>query len=98
LAVLDAVGGEVRRNRGRIEPAQFQRKVIHVVAAGTRRRAAQLPERARDGNQIDQRSAGAQLHESDIELSFYRKRQRVAVERERRLQILYAQYDVIDRL
>ena len=60
--------------------------------------APPLPEWARYRHEVDQRRAGAQLDESDVEFAFDRKAERVTIERERGVQVLYAQDDVVDRI
>src|SRR3546814_6961231 len=57
---------EVGADGGLVERGDRDREMVDVAALAARRRAAHRAELAVDGDEIDQRTAGAQLIEPDL--------------------------------
>src|SRR6185369_3166521 len=89
--------GEVGADRRFVEGLDAEADVVQVAAFRPRRRAAGAPELAVDGHEVDQRAAGAQLHEADLVLApLDRAAQPLAIETQDAREVGDAQDDVVD--
>jgi len=80
-----------------VEPFDAQAQMVHVVPVARRRIASAPAELAVDGNEVDQRGARAQVHEPEpVHAPVDTATERIAVERDHRLEVARADDDVVD--
>jgi hypothetical protein len=93
----DIVRLEMRADRIDIERIDAHAQVIHVTTFAARRCTAFAPERAIDTNDIDHRSARAQLYESNGNLiAFDAATEHIAIETHEARGVARADHDVVD--
>ncbi len=92
-----AMRNEIRLNARFIERLQAHTEVIEVEAFRSRRGAAHCPKLAVYRNEIDERTSSAQLDQAEVVApSFDSAAEHIAIERQHRVEIADAQYEVID--
>src|SRR3954466_6114462 len=93
----DACSRELGADRPLVEGLQSKTEVIQVASFAAGRRAARAAELAVHRNEIEHRSAGAELHEADsIAAPIDGATEQVTIERDHRLDVDNAQHNVVD--
>lgn len=96
-AGIDAMIRQVRANAGCIEGIDAQAEMIHVATFTPRRRTTFATQLSINRDQIDQRTTGAQLDQTNLVLTALdRATQHVAIERQHCIEIDDAKDKVID--
>ena len=80
------MGLEVRAQQGLVEMLELEREVVDVAAGLAGRRPSVASERGVDRDEVDERRAGAKLHEAEcVDPALLRAAEDVAVEAQRAL-------------